>query len=111
MNLIIQKDYVLLDKYSAFVEKIKPTIDLDEIPVWVKDFYNPQTLIELLAWVAVLKIIMMSLLSLACFPSLTISDTVFFHIHQVIQCRISELKNFLHMIFLSSTNIGKYALD
>ncbi|WP_176393689.1 DNA methyltransferase [Salmonella enterica] len=50
-----ERVHVLLDKYSAFVEKIKPTIDLDEIPVWVKDFYNPQTLIELLAWVAVLK--------------------------------------------------------
>ncbi|MDU1653186.1 MAG: DNA methyltransferase [Leclercia adecarboxylata] len=45
----------LLENYSVLVEKQKFSINLDEIPVWVKDFYNPETLIELLAWVKVLR--------------------------------------------------------
>ncbi|MCK6746781.1 site-specific DNA-methyltransferase [Enterobacter cloacae] len=45
----------LLDNYASMVEKLKPSINLDNIPDWVKDFYNPQTLVELLAWVHVLK--------------------------------------------------------
>lgn len=45
----------LLDNYSTSVDKIKPTINLSNIPSWVKEFYNPETLVELLAWVQVLK--------------------------------------------------------
>lgn len=51
----VETVYELLDSYSASADLIKPTIRLDEIPEWVKEFYNPETLIELLSWVKVLK--------------------------------------------------------
>lgn len=44
-----------LGYYASLVAKIKPTVILDDIPEWVKDFYNPETLVDLLAWVKVLK--------------------------------------------------------
>lgn len=44
-----------LDYYAALVAKIKPTVTLDDIPEWVREFYNPETLVDLLAWVKVLK--------------------------------------------------------
>lgn len=51
----VEAVYKLLNKYSASVDKIKLTINLETTPCWVRDFYNPETLIELLAWVKVLK--------------------------------------------------------
>ena len=45
----------LLDVYSASAEVLKSSIKLEEVPDWVRDFYNPETLVELLAWVKVLQ--------------------------------------------------------
>ncbi|EIX9247227.1 hypothetical protein MLE57_004127 [Klebsiella pneumoniae] len=44
-----------LDYYATLVAKIKPKVTLDEIPEWVREFYNPETLVDLLTWVKVLK--------------------------------------------------------
>lgn len=45
----------ILNNYSREVDIVKTQIDLSIIPDWVRDFYNPETLIELLAWADVLK--------------------------------------------------------
>lgn len=45
-----------LERYASLVEKMMPSMKLDDIPLWVKEFYNPETLIDLLAWVKVLKL-------------------------------------------------------
>ncbi|EOT7376552.1 DNA methyltransferase [Enterobacter cloacae] len=44
-----------LDCYDKLAGKIKSSISLDDIPEWVKEFYNPETLTDLLAWIKVLK--------------------------------------------------------
>lgn len=44
-----------LDCYDKLAGNIKSSISLDDIPEWVKEFYNPETLTDLLAWIKVLK--------------------------------------------------------
>lgn len=45
----------LLDKYDSRAKSIQKDIDLRSIPEWVRRFYHPQTLRELLAWFKTLE--------------------------------------------------------
>ncbi|MBY7218321.1 site-specific DNA-methyltransferase [Escherichia marmotae] len=51
----VDKIESILNSYSHLANKYMQLVDLNEIPTWVKEFYNPDTLKDLLAWVKVLK--------------------------------------------------------
>lgn len=53
-NKIVKLE-TILKSYSRLANIYMQYIDLNEIPDWVREFYNPDTLKELLAWVKVLK--------------------------------------------------------
>lgn len=44
-----------MDHFSAEVQHLLPGIKTETVPLWVKEFFNPLTLIEIIAWVKVLK--------------------------------------------------------
>jgi len=45
----------ILNNYLSEVDDIKSNIDLEDVPDWVRSFYNPLTLKDLLGWIVVLK--------------------------------------------------------
>lgn len=45
----------ILKSYSILADKYKQSVNLCDIPLWVKEFYHPETLKDLLAWVYVLQ--------------------------------------------------------
>lgn len=51
----VAKIEAILNSYSHLANRYIQFIDLNEIPTWVREFYNPDTLKDLLAWVKVLK--------------------------------------------------------
>lgn len=53
-NKIVKLESILTS-YSILAKEYMKNIDLEEVPSWVRDFYNPETLKDLLAWVRVLK--------------------------------------------------------
>ncbi len=44
-----------IDNFSAEVLRLLPDIKTGTVPLWVKDFFNPLTLAEIIAWTQVLK--------------------------------------------------------
>lgn len=46
---------IAIDKFEMKVSKIIKTIDLRRVPIWVRSFFHPETLREILAWIKVFK--------------------------------------------------------
>ncbi|KWT91809.1 putative methyltransferase [Candidatus Magnetominusculus xianensis] len=53
--LSIEELLIKISNIDYFVNSTLHEIDLQEIPEWVRAFFNPKTLIEIIAWVKVLK--------------------------------------------------------
>ncbi|WP_227722642.1 DNA methyltransferase [Yersinia proxima] len=45
----------LLDSYASEASAISNCIDVESVDEWVRSFYNPQTLVDLLSWIKVLE--------------------------------------------------------
>ena len=46
----LEEAYPALDEAEQKVERTKTTIDLRSVPVWVRSFFHPETLREVIAW-------------------------------------------------------------
>jgi len=44
-----------IDHYSVEVQHLLPGINIETVPLWVRNFFNPRTLAEIIAWIQVLK--------------------------------------------------------
>ncbi|MBC3883163.1 hypothetical protein H8K35_17330 [Undibacterium sp. LX40W] len=44
-----------IDKFTALAERERKLVDLRTVPMWVRDFYHPETLRDAIAWACVLR--------------------------------------------------------